>query len=215
MLSIVRAILNAITQFLAYSMRLLLWPFLTLTGIFRSGTPEPPGISTFQETLSNLSSAEGSELQKLSSFEPHDKIAENVRELAFLLSMTDPEDRKAADAQLQIGLPAQIRAWLLNQNSDRIEKIATASIGELRALLSNADLRGSAFEKRNSHQLIRIENPTREKPPPYLGVALGGKHSHSLTFEPDHLVPVVTNDTSFRSAENPEGFIASPASTRR
>jgi len=199
MLSIIRAILNAIAQFIAYSMKLLLWPFLMLTGLSRSSSPEPPGLSTFQETLASLANAKDDALEKSNSFDTLDRTAANVRELAFRLSTMAPADRNAADAGLQLELPDQIRTWLMDQNSDHLVKIATSSLCELKALLANTDFGGSAYKKKNSQQPIRIESPIAGSPPPYIGGALRKQNSCPLTFQPDRILPSRTNDTFCQS----------------
>jgi len=201
MLSIIRAILNAIAQFIAYSMKLLLWPFLMLTGLFRSSSSEPPGLSTFQETIASLANVKDDALEESNSFDTLDRTAANVRELAFLLSTMAPADRNAADAGLQLELPDQIRLWLMDQNSDHLEKIATSSISELKALLTNSDFRGYAFKKQNGQQPIRIESPIADALPPYIGGVLRKQNSSTLTFEPDRILPSRTNDTFCQSAD--------------
>ena len=195
MISVIRAILNAIAQFIAYTMKLLLWPFLMLAGLSRSNSPEPPGFSTFHETIASLSNAKDDEFEKSKSLDTLDRTAENIRELAFLLSTMAPEDRKAADTGLQFELPDQIRTWLIDQNSDHLVKIATSSLCELKALLANTDFEGSTYKKKNSQQPIRIDGPIAGSPPPYIGGALRKQSSSPLTFQPDRTLPSRTNDT--------------------
>jgi hypothetical protein len=214
MLSVIRAILNAVAQFIAYSMKLLLWPFLMLTGLSRSGSPEPPGLSTFQETIASLSNTKDAELEKSNSFDTPDQTAKNVREFAFLLSTMAPEDRKVAAAGLQFELPDQIRTWLMDQNSDHLVKIATSSLCELKALLANTDFGGSAYKKKNSQQPIRPESPIAGSLPPYIGGALRKQNSSPLTFQPDRILPSRTNDTFCQSPDESVVPISS-GSTRR
>lgn len=214
MLSVIRAILNAIAQFIAYTMKLLLWPFLILTGLCRSNSPEPPGLSTFHETIASLSNAKDDEFEKSKSLDTLDRTAENIRDLAFLLSTMAPEDRKAADTGLQFELPDQIRIWLIDQNSDHLVKIATSSLCELKALLANTDFGGSAYKKKNSQQPIRPESPIAGSLPPYIGGALRKQNSSPLTFQPDRILPSRTNDTFCQSPDESVVPISS-GSTRR